>query len=279
MDTWRRVSMNTSTRHIYLFSDATGETVERVLRAALSQFRDVEARVHRMSKIRTREDILSALEEVLKEPGIVVYTLVDTELAQLLRDEAEAHGLDSLDLISSLLFKLSDFFGVAPQNEPGLLYQLNSEYHKRVEAVDFTVNHDDGQDPRGLSKADFVLVGVSRSSKTPLSMYLAHKGYRVANVPLVKGIDPPAELFRVDQNKVVGLLIDAHRLLEIRSARLKNLGQMPRGTYADFEKIEEELNYCRRLYRRNPQWLVIDVTKKSVEESAAEIIQKLCSVS
>ncbi|QSV46929.1 pyruvate, water dikinase regulatory protein [Geobacter benzoatilyticus] len=271
--------MNTSTRHIYLFSDATGETVERVLRAALSQFRDVEARVHRMSKIRTREDILSALEEVLKEPGIVVYTLVDTELAQLLRDEAEAHGLDSLDLISSLLFKLSDFFGVAPQNEPGLLYQLNSEYHKRVEAVDFTVNHDDGQDPRGLSKADFVLVGVSRSSKTPLSMYLAHKGYRVANVPLVKGIDPPAELFRVDQNKVVGLLIDAHRLLEIRSARLKNLGQMPRGTYADFEKIEEELNYCRRLYRRNPQWLVIDVTKKSVEESAAEIIQKLCSVS
>lgn len=279
MDTEHSVSMNTSTRHIYLFSDATGETVERVLRAALSQFRDVEARVHRMSKIRTREDILSALEEVLKEPGIVVYTLVDTELAQLLRDEAEAHGLDSLDLISSLLFKLSDFFGVAPQNEPGLLYQLNSEYHKRVEAVDFTVNHDDGQDPRGLSKADFVLVGVSRSSKTPLSMYLAHKGYRVANVPLVKGIDPPAELFRVDQNKVVGLLIDAHRLLEIRSARLKNLGQMPRGTYADFEKIEEELNYCRRLYRRNPQWLVIDVTKKSVEESAAEIIQKLCSVS
>lgn len=279
MDTEHRVSMNTSTRHIYLFSDATGETVERVLRAALSQFRDVEARVHRMSKIRTREDILSALEEVLKEPGIVVYTLVDTELAQLLRDEAEAHGLDSLDLISSLLFKLSDFFGVAPQNEPGLLYQLNSEYHKRVEAVDFTVNHDDGQDPRGLSKADFVLVGVSRSSKTPLSMYLAHKGYRVANVPLVKGIDPPAELFRVDQNKVVGLLIDAHRLLEIRSARLKNLGQMPRGTYADFEKIEEELNDCRRLYRRNPQWLVIDVTKKSVEESAAEIIQKLCSVS
>jgi len=110
MDTEHRVSMNTSTRHIYLFSDATGETVERVLRAALSQFRDVEARVHRMSKIRTREDILSALEEVLKEPGIVVYTLVDTELAQLLRDEAEAHGLDSLDLISSLLFKLSDFF-------------------------------------------------------------------------------------------------------------------------------------------------------------------------
>uniref|UniRef100_A0A831XEI5 Putative pyruvate, phosphate dikinase regulatory protein n=1 Tax=Geobacter metallireducens TaxID=28232 RepID=A0A831XEI5_GEOME len=269
--------MNGAMRHIYLFSDATGETVERVLRAALSQFRDVEARIHRMSKIRSREDVLSALEEVLKEPGIVIYTLVDTELAQLLRDEAEAHGLDALDLISSLLFKLSAFFGVPPQNEPGLLYQINSDYHKRVEAVDFTVKHDDGQDPRGLSKADFVLVGVSRSSKTPLSMYLAHKGYKVANVPLVKGIDPPPELFKVDQGKIVGLLISPQRLLEIRSARLKNLGQMPKGSYADYEKIEEELNFCRQLYRRHPQWLVIDVTKKSVEESAAEILQKLCS--
>lgn len=266
-------------RHIYLFSDATGETVERVLRAALSQFRDVEARFHRMSRIRTREDVLFALEEVLKVPGIIVYTLVDTELAQLLRDEAEAHGLEAVDLISPLLFKLSDIFGVPPQKEPGLLYQINSEYHKRVEAVDFTVKHDDGQDPRGLRKADFILVGVSRSSKTPLSMYLAHKGYKVANVPLVKGIEPPPELFKADQHRVVGLLIDARRLLEIRTARLRNLGNVPRGTYADQEKIEEELDYCRQLYRRHPEWLVIDVTRKSVEESASEIIQKLGSES
>lgn len=262
-------------KHIYLFSDATGETVERVVRAALSQFRDAEVRFHRMSRIRTRDDVLHSLEEVLKERGIVVYTLVDTELAHLLRDEAEAHGLESVDLISPLLYKLSDFFGVPPQKEPGLLYQLNAEYHKRVEAVDFTVKHDDGQDPRGLAKADFVLVGVSRSSKTPLSMYLAHKGYKVANVPLVKGIEPPPELFKVDQGRVVGLLIDSQRLVEIRSARLRNLGQSSRGSYADIEKVEEELDVCRRLYRRNPRWLVIDVTRKSVEESAAEILQKL----
>ncbi|WP_298436242.1 pyruvate, water dikinase regulatory protein [Geobacter sp.] len=262
-------------KHIYLFSDATGETVERVVRAALSQFRDVEVRFHRMSRIRSREDVRHSLEEVLKERGIVVYTLVDTELAQLLRDEAEAHGLQSVDLISPLLYKLSDFFGVPPQKEPGLLYQLNAEYHKRVEAVDFTVKHDDGQDPRGLAKADFVLVGVSRSSKTPLSMYLAHKGYKVANVPLVKGIEPPPELFKVNPSRVVGLIIDPHRLVEIRSARLRNLGQSARGSYAALEKVEEELETCRRLYRRNPGWLVIDVTRKSVEESAAEILQRL----
>ncbi|AAR33782.1 kinase/pyrophosphorylase [Geobacter sulfurreducens] len=267
--------MKRSIKHIYLLSDATGETVERVVRAALSQFRDVEARFHRVTRIRSREDVIWALEEVLREPGMVVYTLVDTELAQLLRDEAEAHGLDAIDLISPLLFKLSDFFGEAPQKEPGLLHQINSEYHKRVDAVDFTVKHDDGQDPRGLAKADFILVGVSRSSKTPLSMYLAHKGYKVANVPIVKGIDPPPELYKVDQKRVVGLIIDAERLVQIRTARLRNLGQMPKGSYADYERIEEELEFCRRLYRRNPQWLVIDVTKKSVEESAAEIIQKL----
>lgn len=266
--------MKGSMRHLYLFSDATGETVERVVRAALSQFRDAEVRFHRMNRIRSREDVLESLEEVLREPGMVIYTLVDTELAQLLRDEAEAHGLESVDLISPLLFKLSDFLETPPQKEPGLLYQLNAEYHKRIDAVDFTVKHDDGQDPRGLRKADFVLVGVSRSSKTPLSMYLAHKGYRVANVPIVYGIEPPAELFKVDQERVVGLIIDAQRLAEIRSARLRNLGNVPKGSYADFLKIEEELEYCRRLYRRNPQWLVIDVTKKSVEESAAEIIRR-----
>jgi hypothetical protein len=262
-------------QHIYILSDATGETVERVLRAALSQFRDVEVRFHRISRIRTRDDVLQAMEGILREPGLVVYTLVDTELAQLLRDEVEAHGLEGVDLISPLLFKLSDFLGSVPQKEPGLLYQINADYHKRVAAVDFTVKHDDGQDPRGLRKADFVLLGVSRSSKTPLSMYLAHKGYRVANVPLVKGIDPPQELYKVDPHRVVGLLIDSRRLMEIRTARLRNLGNIPRGSYADYEKIEEELDFCRQLYRRNPEWLVIDVTRKSVEESAAEILDKL----
>lgn len=262
-------------RHIYLFSDATGETVERVLQAAISQFRDVDIKLHKMNRLRSRSEILAALEEVLKQPGMIIYTLVDSELAQLLGSEAEAHGLESMDLITPLLFKMSEFFNVAPQKQPGLLYQMNAEYYKRVDAVNFTVKQDDGQEPRNLSKADIVFVGVSRTSKTPLSMYLAHKGYRVGNVPLVQGIDPPKELFEIDQKKVVALLIDPKRLVELRSARLRNLRQNPRGSYADFEHVVEELEFCRQLYRRHPEWLTIDVTNKAVEETATEVIKKL----
>jgi regulator of PEP synthase PpsR (kinase-PPPase family) len=156
-----------------------------------------------------------------------------------------------------------------------LLHQVDTEYFKRVEAVNFTVKQDDGQELRHLYRADMVLVGVSRTSKTPLSIYLAHKGYKVANVPLVKGIEPPRELFEIDQKKVVGLLIDARRLVELRSARLRNLRQNPRGSYADFEVVEDELEWCRRIYRNNAQWQVIDVTNKSVEESAAEILRRV----
>ena len=158
---------------------------------------------------------------------------------------------------------------------PGLLYRLDSEYYKRMDAVNFTVKQDDGQQPGNLYKADIVLVGVSRTSKTPLSMYLAHKGYKVANVPLVKEVDPPRELFEVEQKRVVGLIIEEKRLIELRSARLRNMRQNPHDDYADYGKVEDELEFCRRLYRRHPEWLVIDVTNKSVEESAAELLKKL----
>lgn len=261
-------------QHVYLLSDATGETVERVVRAALTQFRDIDVRLHRVGQLRSREDIIRALDEVKKQPGIIFYTLVDTELSQLIRNEAEHQELEAVDLLTFLLYKLADFLGTPPQKVPGLLYQLNADYFKRMEAVDFTVKQDDGQEPRNLYKADIILIGVSRTSKTPLSMYLAHKGYKVANVPLVKGIEPPEELFQVDPVRVVGLLIDSKRLVDIRSARLRNMRQSPRGNYADHQKVEEELEYCRRFYRQHPEWLIIDVTSKSVEESAAEILKR-----
>src|SRR6266480_3658744 len=185
--------------HLYLLSDATGETVEHVARAALSQFKGVDIKLHKFTNLRSRSDVLRAVEGATGQRGLVVYTLVDPELTELLRSEVANHGL---------------------------------------EAVDFTVKQDDGQELRNLCKADFVLVGVSRTSKTPLSMYLAHKGYKVANVPLVKGIDPPRELFQIEQKKVVALIIDAKRLVELRSARLRNLRQNPRGSYADYEEVE-----------------------------------------
>ena len=261
-------------QHLYLFSDATGETVERVVRAALSQFRDVDIKLHRSSGLRTRADVLQAIIGPVSQPGLIIYTLVTPELAQFLRNEVEAHGLEAVDLISPLLYKLSDLFEMPPQKEPGLLHQISSEYYKRVEAVNFTVKQDDGQDLRNLYRADIVLVGVSRTSKTPLSIYLAHKGYKVANVPLVLGIEPPSELYQVEESRVVGLIIDAKRLVDIRSARLRNMRQSPRGSYADYQRVEEELDYCRKLYRKHPAWQVIDVTNKSVEESAAEILKR-----
>jgi regulator of PEP synthase PpsR (kinase-PPPase family) len=266
------------THHLYLFSDATGETVERVVRAVTSQFRDVSIKLHRFGRLRTEADILQAVGEAARQPGMILYTLVNAELARFLAGEVEANGLEAVDLLSPLLFRLSDFLGISPQQEPGLLHQINADYHKRVEAVNFTVKQDDGQELRNLHKADIVLVGVSRSSKTPLSMYLAHKGYRVANVPLVRDIPPPRELDEIDQKKIVGLIIDPKRLVELRAARLRNLRQGPRGSYADYERVEEEIEVCRRLYRKHPEWLVVDVTNKSVEEAAAEILKRLNNV-
>jgi [pyruvate, water dikinase]-phosphate phosphotransferase / [pyruvate, water dikinase] kinase len=222
--------------------------------------------------------MLNAVEAASADPGLIIFTLVNRELAQFLQDEAEQRELEAIDLLSPILYKFSDMLGLAPQQEPGLLYEINAEYHKRVEAVNFTVKQDDGQELRYLYKADVVLIGASRTSKTPLSMYLAHKGFKVANIPLVKGIDPPKELFDIDQNRVVGLLIDAKRLVELRSARLIQLQQSPRSKYASYDEILDELICCKQLYRRNPQWLVIDVTHKSVEESASDIIKKLTGI-
>ncbi len=261
-------------QHIFLLSDSTGETVERVVRAALSQFKDVDYQLHLLNRLRTRQYVQRALDEVLAVKGIVVYTLVDSALSQLVRSWGEEHEIITLDLISPLLFKLSQFLLVAPRQEPGLQYQLDADYYKRIEAVNFTVQHDDGQGVSAIVKADLILVGISRTSKTPLSMYLAHRGYKTANVPLVMGIEPPTELQEVDQKKIIGLLIDPNRLIEIRKERLRSMGQPERSSYSDFDRVEEEMTFCRRLYKANPGWLIIDVTRKSVEESASEILRK-----
>lgn len=262
-------------RTIYVVSDSTGETAERVIRAALSQFNDNEVRVQRLCQIRNQDDIHQALSVVIHDPGMVAYTLVDPQLAESVDRIAEEHGLFTYDLLSGLIYSLSRFLGVASQEKAGLLHRIDTEYHKRVEAVNFTVKHDDGQETRYLHKADLVLVGVSRSSKTPLSMYLAHKGYKVANVPLVKGIEPPEELFQIDQNRIVALIIDPKRLVEIRTSRLITMQQSPRASYADYELVEEELNHCKKLYRQHPEWMVINVTNKSVEESASDILRRM----
>lgn len=263
-------------KKIYVLSDSTGETAERVVRAALSQFGSTEVRIVRLAKVGNLQELQQAVATVTADvEGLLVYTLVDSSLAIAVQTIAKEHGLMAFDLLSPLLHSLSVFLGSVAQSTPGLLHQIDTDYFRRMEAVNFTVKHDDGQENRGLCKADLVLVGVSRSSKTPLSMYLANKGYKVANVPLVKGIDPPEELDGIDPRKVVGLVISPKRLVEIRSSRLVTMGQSMKNSYADYEKIEDEITFCRKYYRQHPGWLIIDVTCKSVEESASEILRRM----
>ncbi len=261
-------------QQIFLLSDATGETAEKMVMAALTQFRQKDVKVRRVSNVLTKNDIYEALDEALNQHGLVIYTIVNRELAQLAHDECDSLGLPSLDLLTPVLMRLSEFFGRDPGETPGLLHGVNEAYFRRIEAVEFTVKHDDGQETRNLPKADIVLVGISRTSKTPLSMYLAHRGFKVANVPLVKGIEPPTELFTVDPKRVAALVIDPQRLVELRATRLKHLGQDPRTAYADYDQVDEELKYARALFRRHP-WVVIDVTGKAVEETANEVLVKL----
>ncbi len=260
---------------IYVLSDSTGETAERVIRAALSQFYDDDVRVHRLSKVGSQTDVQNALNIAVATPGLVVYTLVDPHLAEIVERVAEECGLITVDLLSPLIYSLSRYLGAPSLEKPGLLHRIDTDYYKRVEAVNFTVKHDDGQETRYLHKADLVLVGVSRSSKTPLSMYLAHKGFKVANVPLVFGIAPPEELFEIDQTKIVGLLIDPKRLVEIRTSRLINMRQSPRGSYNDYQLVEDEIAACRQLYRKHPEWFILNITNKSVEEAASEIMRRM----
>jgi regulator of PEP synthase PpsR (kinase-PPPase family) len=259
---------------VFLLSDATGETAENMVSAALSQFRDRPVAVRRFSNIRSKNQVYEVLDQALASGGLVVYTMVNADLARLVYDECDALGLPCIDLLSQLLMRLSEFLGHSPEAMPGLLRGMNEDYFRRIDAVEFTVKHDDGQECRNLHKADIVLAGVSRTSKTPVSIYLAHRGWKVANVPIVYGINPPQELLEVDSKRVAGLVIEPQRLLELRTARLINLRQNPRSDYADYEQIEEEIRAAKRLFRRQ-RWAIIDVSTRAVEETANEVLQKL----
>ena len=259
---------------IYLLSDATGETAEKMVMAALTQFRDKPVRLKRINNVRTKNQVYEALDEALGKRGLVVYTIVNRDLAQLVHDECEGLGLVNIDLLTPLLMKVAHCLGLSPKETPGLLHGIDEAYFRRIEAIEFTVKHDDGQEPRNLHLADIVLVGISRTSKTPLSIYLAHRGWKVANVPLVKGIDLPPQLFDVDPKRIAALIIDPQRLVEVRAARLRNLGQDTRAAYADYEEIEEELKFAKKFFRRHA-WLMIDVSSKAVEETANEVLVRL----
>ena len=257
---------------VMIISDATGETAERMVRAATLQFSE-PVQIRLFSRVRLESELEQILEKAAESRALVVFTVVNAEERVLINQLVERYNIETVDLIGTLINKLAVYLGSPPAGVPGLLHTINDDYFRRIEAVEFAVKNDDGAEPRNLPKADLVLVGISRTSKTPLSTSLAQKGLKVANVPLVLGVDPPAELEQVPDSKVYGLVIRPEALEKIRKARLTHLGMPPDSSYGTRKHIEEELEYSRAIFRAHPNWPVIDVTSKAIEETAADILR------
>ncbi len=262
-------------KRIEILSDSTGETAEKVVRAAMLQFPHSGGMIRLHTRIRTKEAARPVLERAAKDGALVVFTVVSPELREYIHQQSYELKIESLDLIGSLIGKLGTFLDREPINMPSAMLPLSDEYFRRIEAVEFTVKSDDGKEPRNFRKADLVLVGVSRTSKTPLSTLLAQRGLKVANLPIVLGIEPPPELEQAPQDRVVGLTIEINQLVEIRKARLKQLGMPMDANYGLLEQVKEELAYGQKIFAAHPHWPVIDVTGRAIEETAVIILESL----
>ena len=257
---------------IYIVSDATGDTAQKVVDAALKQFAGSTTEIEVVPQVRSEEAIEDLVERAAEHDALVVHTLVGPSQRQSLQRLCREADVDDLDLIGPLMGKLAAFLGIKASEMPGGLHTIDEHYFHRIAAVEFAVNSDDGQNPRNLRRADIVLVGISRTSKTPLSTYLAQRGHKVANVPLVMGIEPPTELFGIDQDKIYGLQIQSDALFRIRQARLQALGMPADTAYGVRDHIEKEIAYSRGIFEANPHWPVIDVTDRAIEETAGELL-------
>lgn len=257
---------------VYIVSDGTGDTAEKVVRAAFRQFRGHLVHLRTFSHVTRPDQLTSLFRRAARQNALVVTTLVLREMRDVARRLAGDLGVRHIDLIGELLVELEAFLNQEAVGVPGLLRTADEQYFRRIEAVEFTVKADDGKEPRMLREADIVLVGVSRTSKTPLSTFLAHKGFKIGNVPIVFDRDPPRELFAIDQRRVFALIIEPKALQGIRKVRLRAMGMGSDTNYGDMDYILAELEYAQRLFKSNPQWPLVDVTAKAVEETAATIL-------
>ncbi|MGI6226963.1 MAG: pyruvate, water dikinase regulatory protein [Peptococcales bacterium] len=257
---------------IYIISDLLGETAEFVARAATSQYNGSGVEFRRIPYVSGEEHLLEVLEEASHYNSLIAYTLVVEELKKTLEKEAEKRSIPTVDVLGPMLKGVRHLTGFEPRREPGLLHKLDDDYFRKIEAIEFAVKYDDGKDPKGVIYADIVLLGVSRTSKTPLCMYLAHKRIKAANIPLVPEVNPPEELFGLPRNKVVGLTIRPQILNEIRQERLKALGLVANADYASMERILKELEYAENIMKRIG-CSIIDVSNKAIEETASRILQ------
>lgn len=255
---------------IFVVSDGSGKTAERMLRAALAQFEDASPRVLQRRNVRTQAQVREVVEEAAGQKSLVVHTLVSNGLRQLMLSEARAHDVDALDMLGPLLDRLTVQLGLTPQERPGLIEQLVEARSREIEAVEFAFHHDDGRHMEDLGRAEIVLVGVSRSKKTPTMLYLAYRGWFAANVPLIPEMDPPPALLAVPPQRVFYLAMAPSRLAELRRVRARN-DAIPVEPYASLSQVKKELFHGQELCRKH-HWQCLDVTGKSVEEAAREII-------
>ncbi len=258
--------------HLHLVSDSTGETLSSISRSVLAQFDVMDIDEHIWSLVRTEGQMDRVIENIEQNPGLVIYTVVDGVLKEKLERKCQELDLPIVPVLSKVIREMSRYFGVKPNKLVGRQYDLDEEYFERIDAINYTLMHDDGQMPEDLDKADIVLVGVSRTSKTPTSVYLSYRGLKVANVPFVKDVHLAEQLFNLPERVfVIGLVISPERLLQIRRSRLDGLNEDRETTYTNPEYVKEEIKEARLLFNKQ-NWQVIDVTRKSVEEASAQIL-------
>jgi regulator of PEP synthase PpsR (kinase-PPPase family) len=260
--------------HLHLLSDSTGETLDIVAKACLAQFDNVDAIRHFWPMVRSEGHLERVLDDIAQRPGLVLYTLVNPTIRRALEQNIRRRGIHAVSVLDPVIDALSAVTGEATKGRPGRQHALDAAYFARVDAIQFTIAHDDGMSPENWEEADIVLAGVSRTSKTPTSIYLANRGYKVANVPLVRESPPPSNLFKLNHPLIVGLTTNPERLIQIRRNRLLALNQAPETDYVDVEAVNAELGFARRIFA-DQEWPVIDVTRRSIEETALAIV-KLC---
>lgn len=257
--------------HLHLLSDSTGETLENIAKAALAQYDDVETIRHFWPMVRSEAHLERILQEIAHNPGLVLFTLVSSEMRRALETRCRALGLPAVAPLDPVNDALSNLLGQQAKARPGRQHVLDAAYFARVDAIQFTIAHDDGIGWENWEEADIVLAGVSRTSKTPTSIYLANRGYKTANIPIVPESPPPAKLFELQHPIVVGLTTSADRLIQVRRNRLLSLNQSAETAYVDQDAVAREVAFARRMFADNG-WPVIDVTRRSIEETAAAIV-------
>jgi len=258
--------------HLHLVSDSTGETVASVARASLAQFDRLNPEEHVWSLVRTKGQLEKVIANLDAHPGVVMFTLVDAELREHLRQACGKRGLPCIPVLSHVIRELSNYLNQDTTGHTGAQHELSEDYFARIEAINFALDHDDGQATWEIEQSDIVIVGPSRTSKSPTCVYLAYRGYKAANVPYVPGCPLPDNLLTLKQPLVVGLTISDERLIDIRTSRLAAMNQDMRTDYVDEEKVREEIENSKKLFRAQ-SWPVIDVSRRSVEETATLMIQ------